>query len=175
MSTIVKFFKWLGNGILSFVTWFVGLPAVIISAVTGLWASLSELWGSLVSGGSFASQWVGVAENGADSLSQAMSSVPDVVKVACYALSMDTLFTYIISTYAVFITLSLTVLAFFFVSIPAFVISMYAIKFSAWFLSAIFPRSFVPSAIIDLSSINIVSPIRQAVLKDGKYNPFLGG
>lgn len=174
MSSIISFIKWLWNGLLSFFAWFVGLPALIVASISGLYASLRQVFGALGGGGDFASSWFSTFDGASQSLNQAVSSAPDIVKVAMYALSMDTLFTYIISVFAVFLTLIITLLTFFVVAIPAFLIEMYAVKLTAWFFCALFPRGYAITGISALANLNIAKPIREA-LKDGKYNPWLGG
>lgn len=174
MSTIIKIAKWLWDGVINFFAWFVGLPALIVSALVGLWQSISALLGSFIQGDSFVAGWVNTVSSSSADMVQNISQAPDIVKVAMYALSMDTLFTYVISVFSIFLALLVAVLTFFCVSIPAFVINFYAVKLTAWFLCALFPRGYMITGVSALANMNLATPIREA-LKDGKYNPWLGG
>lgn len=174
MSKIVEFIKWLWNGLVSFFTWFVGLPSLIVSSVVGLYSSLSQIFGALVTGNDFVSSWFNTFDGAAEGLNQTVSSAPDIVKLAMYALSMDTLFTYILSVMAVFLVLVVSILTFFCVSVPVFFLNMYAVKMAAWFICALFPRGYSITGVSALANLNISRPVREA-LRDGKYNPWLGG
>lgn len=174
MSSIISFFKWLWNGLVNFFTWFVGLPALIVASITGLYSSLSQVFGAFSSGDDLASSWFSTFDSNVSALVNVVNSAPDIIKVAMYALSMDTLFTYVTSVFAIFLTLIIALLTFFCVAIPSFVIEIYAVKLTAWFINAMFPRGFSIAGISALANLNIVKPIREA-MKDGKYNPWLGG
>lgn len=174
MATIIKICKWVWEGLVRFFTWFVGLPALIVSAITGLYSSISSLISSLTQGSSLAGTWFDTLNGASIGMVQGVSNAPDIVKVVMYALSMDTLFTYITSVFAIFVVLLIAVLTFFCVSIPVFLINMYAVKLAAWFICALFPRGYCITGISALANMNLATPIREA-MKDGKYNPWLGG
>lgn len=174
MSTVIKFFKWLWEGLVNFFTWFAGLPALIAASVGGLWTSMSAIISSLTSGNDMVSQWFVTLDGSVSDFSQFASDAPDIMRLAFYALSIDTLLTYIVSVFAVFVVALVAVLTFFVVAVPSFVIELYAVKLTAWFVSALFPRGFCIQGVTALANMNIYTPVREA-LKDGKYNPFLGG
>lgn len=174
MATLISFFKWLWNGLVNFFVWFAGLPALIAASIAGLWRSLSSIISSLTSGNDMASSLFSIVSAQASSFADYASGAPDIMRLGFYALSLDTLLTYIISIFAVFVVALVAVLTFFVVAVPAFVIELYAVKLTAWVVSALFPRGFCIQGISALANMNIYSPVREA-LKDGKYNPFLGG
>lgn len=174
MSTIIKICKWVWEGLVKFFTWFVGLPALIVSAVTGFYQSVSSLIGSFSSGGTYVSGWFNTLSGATDGMVQGLATAPDIIKTVMYALSMDTLFTYVTSVFTLFVVLLVAVLTFFCVSVPLFLLNMYAVKLAAWFICALFPRGYCITGISALANMNIARPIRQAI-SDGKYNPWLGG
>lgn len=174
MATLIKFFKWLWEGLVNFFVWFTGLPALIAASIAGLWSSLSAIISSLTSGNDLASSFFSDLTVQVGEFSSYASGAPDIMRLAFYALSLDTLLSYIVSVFAVFVVALVSVLTFFVVAVPAFVIELYAVKLTAWVISALFPRGFCIQGISALANINIYSPVREA-LKDGKYNPFLGG
>lgn len=174
MASIISFIKWLWNGLVNFFTWFVGLPALIVASITGLYTSLSQVFGALSSGDDLASTWFATLDSNVHSLVAVVNGAPDIIKLGMYALSMDTLFTYVTSVFAIFLTLIIALLTFFCVAIPSFVIEIYSVKLTAWFINAMFPRGFCIQGISALANLNIAKPIRDA-MKDGKYNPWLGG
>lgn len=174
MATVIKIFKWLWEGLVNFFAWFTGLPALIAASVAGLWTSMSAIISSLTSGNDFVSEWFVTLDRTVADFTQSASSAPDIMRLAFYALSLDTLLTYVVSVFSVFVVALVAVLTFFVVAVPAFVLELYAVKLTAWFITALFPRGFCVEGLSALANMNIYSPVREA-LKDGKYNPFLGG
>lgn len=172
MSAIIQFFRTVLDGMIRFFTWFVGLPSLIVSACFGLYESIVSLFDSLTDGGTLVSDWVQSLSGYSNDIIQISSSMPDIVRVGCYSLSLDVLFTYVTSVFGLFIGLMVVVITFFCVSIPAFLVNLYAVKLSSWFFCLLFPKGYCIEGLSALANLNISTPIRTA-LKDGKYNPWL--
>lgn len=157
---------------MSFFSWFVGVPALVTSAVVGLYSSVQSLFNSLFVGNTVASSWVGSLTQSTSDYLQYTNDFPTVMALGAYALSLDIILTYVVSVFSLFLTLTISLLTFFCVTVPVFLVNLYAVKFTAWFLSAMFPKGALIQGLADLASLDISTPVRNA-LKDGKYNPWL--
>ena len=174
MSKIISFFKWIAEGLGSMFQWIAGVPALVIASITGLYGSISQIMGALGSGGDMASEALTAFSGPIDSFASAINGAPDIVKLGIYCLSLDVLFDFVVSTFAGFLSLSVMVFTFFVLSVPAFIVQIYAIKLTAWFMCALFPNGFKITGLSALADINLRGSVSTA-LKDGKYSFFLGG
>lgn len=172
MDYIIRFFKWLGQGIASFISWISGVPALLGASILGLVASVRQVMGALYLGGDPASGLFAAFDQNAEQLTNAISSVPDIVKLAMYCLSMDVLYSTFLGTFGVIVSSVVVVLTFFFVTVPVWIMYIQIVKMTAIMTQAIFPRLATLNFMTTLSNINVIKPVREA-LKDGKYNPFL--
>lgn len=171
MGSVIKFFKWLWSGLVDFFVWFAGVPALVVSAVSGLWVSITGVVSTLSSGDSLVAQAFSFFDSSVSSMASNVS-ISSPMSLGMYALSLDILFTFLVDSFAVFVVCLVAVMTFFLVAIPSFVLGMYALKITAWTIGVLFPRGFAIQGITAIANINIYKPVREA-LKDGKYNPFL--
>lgn len=174
MGKIISFFKWIGEGIASMFQWIAGVPALVIASITGLYGSITQIIGALNSGGDMASDALTAFSGPIDSFASVVNECPDIIKLGIYCLSLDVLFDFVVSTFAGFLSLSVVVFSFFVLAVPAFIVQVYAIKFTAWFMCALFPNGFKITGLAAIADINLRSSVSTA-LKDGKYNFSLGG
>lgn len=153
MSTIVKFFKFLYDGFMSALSFLVSLPGIIATSFATLGTSVYSVYNSLSNSGSLVSGWSSDLSTSVSDFTSSVS-IPPMVGMAGYAMSVDILFDGFIAFFGFVFPVVTLVLTFFLVTIPALALQIFVVKFSAWCCISLFPDAYIPAALRRLSTVN---------------------
>lgn len=153
MSTVIKFFKLLYDGVMNALAFLVSLPGMIATSFATLGTSVYSIYNSLSNSGSFVSGW-------SSDLSTAVADftyfvdIPPIVRMAGYAMSIDILFDGFVALLGFVFPVVTLVVTFLLITIPALALQIFVVKFSAWCCISLFPDAYIPSALRRLSTVN---------------------
>lgn len=149
---IVNFFKWLWDGLVRLFQFVTTLPGLAIAGVTSVFTGLSTIFGYFSS----SSTVIDAVSTHGDSLVNEITSTVSAggswLQLVFYSLSVDLLFNVLLNLTTLAITLTLALLTFFLVTVPAFILYYYGLKLTAFVATSLFPNSWVPSAIKEFGS-----------------------
>lgn len=149
---IVKFFKWLWDGLFRLFQFVTSIPGLVVSGLTSVYTGLSTIFGQLSSSSSVIDA---ISSHGDSVVNEVTTFVQDGgswLQLLFYALSVDLLFNVLLDLATLAITLTLALLTFFLVTLPSFVLYYYGLKLTAFVATSLFPNAWVPSSIKEFGS-----------------------
>lgn len=144
MGFIIKFFKSIWAAISTVFTWLVGVPGLVLSAITGAYTALTSLIDSFTTGQDLASELTESAAAPIESLVNVVDGLPDIVKLGFYSLSLDVGWDTLLAFWGLVFPLAIALLTFIFVSTIVYVANFYLIKLTAFGLASVLPSGWCP-------------------------------
>ena len=174
MSFIISLFKTIWDGFARLISWLFGIPALVISAFVGLYTSITNLINQFSQGGDFSSEVVSSVSDSVSGYLSDVSALPEasLLQFISYILSFDVLFDSVLVIFGLVLSLASSLLVFFVVTIPAWLISIYALKFTAWAFTCFLPDNWIPAGFRSIATFAInPGRIVHTHFKDGSPFP----
>lgn len=156
MGEIVRFFKMVWNGLVQMFNWLRSIPAILLASVVGFCTAVSTLVNSLsANSSSVLAEAIQTAGQPVSMFYSILQSMPDIVKLGFYCVSMDILYRFVLAAFMLFVGGICLVFEFQLITFATFIASVYVYKLVAWVINAFFPNTFSISGIKSIASADV--------------------
>ena len=146
MSKIIDFFAFIFKGLLKGLAFIVSAPGILLTSISTLATSVVAVVSQITSSTSTLSTIVSSSQTPLNDYISGFQSIeiPPAMSWLMYILSLDQLLNSFLALVEVIVPIALTLATFFFVTLPLFIVSFYALKFTIFLATCLFPKNYIP-------------------------------
>lgn len=157
MSKLIEFFSWIYKGIVNALAVITSGLGLAFTTITTAVTSVAGIYTQITESNSAVAGAISGYEGFLNTIVEALSSAPPIMRWLTYVLSVDVLAVNVTLILSLFLPLFIVVLTFFVVTVPVWFISFYLLRWSVWLATAIFPKQYIPTILSSLTEAPVMS------------------